>query len=503
MKWNRLSRRHLLQGAGAALTLPLLTSLLPKTAQAAGSPKSFIGIGAWNGLYQMYGPNSLLMPPTPESNGTLPGFQPLAVPGCHTIYSGTLSKLAAANNGQISKVIDSSFTPLLSKMMMLQGFDYIGMGSSFHHSGHFGNWHKTAQETEGNSPMATLDNVISNYYAQNGLPSDVVTYSECYATNPTQYGCSFQADGTSTTSWFDNPAALWDKYFGNSKIPTDYKTLLVDKVLGDYNALRNNPRLGSADQKLLDAHIAHLAVTEAKVKQLAAVCQQLRPADNLTDRTMILQTLNSVFAGLISCGMCNIFMGWAPALVNNDPNQWHVWSHQGYNNNTSPGTINDATAYGSLVQQNSLVLKDQCLDLALKLDQLGQLDNSLIVCIQEHSMRGHETWNVPVITFGSAGGTFKTDQFVDFRDIANRDDVQFTRFGFPMNQLYANVLQAMGVPPSTYEPLNKGRSDAVCPFKANSGYGVPGIHPDSTQMMPHYAGWTGYDMSGWLPLIKA
>ena len=51
--------------------------------------------------------------------------------------------------------------------------------------------------------------------------------------------------------------------------------------------------------------------------------------------------------------------------------------------------------------------------------------------------------------------------------------------------------------------MHKSRGDEVCPFKANSGYGMPGINPDSTQMMPHYAGWTGYDMSSWLPLIKA
>ena len=40
MKWSRRSRRFFLQGAGAALALPFLHSLLPKGAQAA-EPKTF------------------------------------------------------------------------------------------------------------------------------------------------------------------------------------------------------------------------------------------------------------------------------------------------------------------------------------------------------------------------------------------------------------------------------------------------------------------------------
>src|SRR5262249_53782270 len=162
---NRRSRRHFLQGAGAVLALPFLRSLLPfdleKLAKADTTPKSFIGIGAFNGLYRMYGPASQLMPQTPESNGTLVGLQPLAIPNRHTIYHESLTTLASANGGKISDIIDSNFTPLLGKMMMLQGFDYIGLGY-YHHSGQFGDWHQTAGQTEGNPEMASLDCVISD-----------------------------------------------------------------------------------------------------------------------------------------------------------------------------------------------------------------------------------------------------------------------------------------------------------------------------------------------------
>jgi uncharacterized protein DUF1552 len=497
MKWNKASRRFFLQGAGAALALPVLASLLPQSAQAETAPKSFIGIGFWNGLYKMYGPESQLAPKTPENGGALVGFQQ-AASGHHTIHRIGLSEYASANGGQVSELIDAEFTPYLSKMLMMQGFDYTGLGY-YHHSGMFGNWHQTADQSEGNPDMATLDVVIADFYAQMGYPKDLVAYSASWRDQ--DWGCSFNADGTRTTSRFDNPATLWDKYFANAQIPMQLKELLVDRVMDDYKALKVNPRLAVEDRQRLEAHISHLAETEAKIKKFAAVCDQLRPDDSLTDRSLILHTMNNVIVGLISCGMCNVFMGWAQALINEDPDQWHVWSHQGYDNDTN--TIADQYSYDSMIEQNRSVLKDMVLDLAKKLDDVEQLDNSLIVGIQEHNKRGHESWNVPAIMMGSAGGTFATDQYVDYRNIADRDDFEYSRFGFPMNQLYANVLRAMGMTPSQFEALNQSRADGSMPFKANSGYGICQIHPDAEfNMGGHYQSWNGHDMSAWLPLIK-
>jgi len=200
--------------------------------------------------------------------------------------------------------------------------------------------------------------------------------------------------------------------------------------------------------------------------------------------------------------MCHSFMGWAMSHLNEDPDQWHVWSHQGYDNDTN--TIVSATDYENLVEQSRAVMKDQCLDLAKKLEDLEQLDNCLIVAIQEHNKRGHESWNVPAICFGSAGGVLKTDQYIDYRYIAERDDEVYSRFGFPLNQLYATILRAMGMPVAEFEALNQQRADGSRPFKAKSGYGIDSIHPDAEfNMGGHYQGWTGHDMSAWLPRILA
>lgn len=499
MKFDRKTRRFFLQGAGAVLALPFLRSLEPNEAKAAPSPKTFVGIGAWNGLYRMYGPGSQLMPKTPESGSSLVGYQQVPS-GRHPIHVGTLSALAAGNGGRISDVIDDDFTALLKKMTLMQGFDYIGLGY-YHHSAQFGNWHKTAEQTEGNPDMATLDVVLSQWLKKQGLPGDMVAYSASW--NDNNYGCSFNDDGSNTTSRFYDPAVLWTKYFGDAQIPADFKELLVDRVLADYKALQSSPRLGSEDRHRVDAHVEHLAATEQKIKKYSAVCQQLQPTVDPSDRSLVIRTMNDVIVGLISCGMCNVFMGWAQALLSEDPDQWHVWSHQGYSNDDD--TIADPVSYTNMVDQSRAVMKDMCLDLAQKLDALEQLDDTLIVCIQEHNKRGHESWNVPAITFGSAGGVIKTDQYIDYRNIGDRDDQVFSRFGFPMNQLYASVLTAMGMPASEFEALNKSRSDgASSPFKAGSGYGVNAIHPDAMfNMGAHYESWTGHDMSAFLPALKA
>jgi hypothetical protein len=436
------------------------------------------------------------MPPTPENGSSLVGFEQVSS-GRHPIHRKSLTEIANANNGAVSDLIDAEYEPLLSKMLMMQGFDYTGLGY-YHHSGMFGNWHQTADKSEGNPDMATLDVVLAEYYASIGLPGDMVAYSASW--QDSTWGCSYRADGELTTSRFYNPATLWDKYFANATIPTNFKELLVDRVMQDYKALQNNPRLGTEDRHRLEAHIAHLAETEAKIKKFSAVCNQMRPDENLTERDEILLIMNNVIVGLIACGMCHSYMGWAQALIDENPDNWHVWSHQGYDNDSN--TIANPTDYAKVVEQSRQVLKIQCLDLAKKLEDLDLLDDCLIVCIQEHNKRGHESWNVPAIAFGSAGGVLKTNQYVDFRNIGDRDDFEFSRFGFPMNQLYATILRAMGMPAAEFEALNKQRANGSRPFKANSGYGIDSIHPDAEfNMGSHYESWTGHDMSAFLPQV--
>src|SRR5262249_38158361 len=155
-----------------------------------------------------------------------------------------LTSFASQNGGQISDLIDSSFTPILSKMLMLQGFDYPTL-VSHHHSCHFGNWHRTGAGDEGNPSMATIDIVLANYFASQGLPGELVTYTASYRDIQLGMALSWPEDGSYPTSTFYDPATLWTKYFENGTIPTNIKELLVDRVYEDYKSLQSNARLGA------------------------------------------------------------------------------------------------------------------------------------------------------------------------------------------------------------------------------------------------------------------
>jgi hypothetical protein len=516
MKWDSLSRRHLLQGLGASLVLPALPSLLsPRLARAAGPDvqKTFVGIMAFNGLYRMYGPDSQLMPATPFDYSTYSaqGFMPVNVPGRYPIHAKPLSTLANQNGGKISDIVDASFTPYLSKMLMLQGFDYFSLGY-FHHHGHFGNSAASAGDS-GNPAMASIDQVMAysnSFYKNPLLRGRSVSWTANSSEGTSGYEGSFTFQNpadmagsaiVSNRPVYSNPAALWDAFMGTATQAPPLKKTVVDRVLADYRSLRTrNTRLGAEDRRRLDQHIELLQETQRRVNAVTAVCSQLRPDSNLSDRKLILNTMNNVIVSLIACGLCHSFLGWAQSLVSSNPEDYHRWSHEGYDNDTN--LIGNPTSYASLVEHNRSIMKEMCLDLATKLDANGLLDSTLIACVQEHNKRGHESWNVPIIAFGSAGGLLRTGQYLDYRDMSQRDDRVYSRFGYPINQFLANALVASGVPREEFEPLNKAPNSL---FKPYSGYGVSRFNPQPGMdvFSDHMQNWNGVDLTDWLPGIKA
>ncbi len=544
-----MTRRHFLQGAGGAiLSLPFLPSLIGNRAMAAllaaNQQKSFIGVGAFHGLYRMHGPKSQLMPVLPDDIRSVAGFTPLSLPGKHTVYARPLSQLL--QNNQISQIINSSFNPVLSKMLMMQGLDFLSIYG--HNGAQFGN-QNTSGGVTGLSSTASIDQVMANslnFYKNPALKGrSLVVGPNKYETGlrPGGYGISsaYQTPSSPLTSAIVspplayNPQAVWDKYFGQAPTTLPLKKTLVDLVLADYKSVRGSRALASEDKRVLDQHIELLQNTQLAVNnQSLQINGGIRPpnkapsgadwgagvydlvACTAADRRILIKTMNSVITSLISSGLCHSFLASSESLTSTDLGAWHAWAHAGYDNDKD--LIANVESYNSVITENTIVMQDMCLDLALKLDSISSngstlLDSSLITCIQEHSKRGHEAWNIPVITFGSAGGTLKTGQYLDYRNFeTTRNDLGWTRFGFPMNQLWANLLQAMDVPPGEFEALGKV-ADSHPSFTINgrrTGYGVSlfwtadgasvGLVPVSSS---HYSTWGGTDLSSWLPFIKA
>jgi hypothetical protein len=550
MKWCPITRRHFLQGAGnAVLALPLLPSLLSRQAlaQLMSTPvqKTFVGIKAANGLFEALGPNSLLMPKLPLNLSPNPGLAVRTQVGRHSVHAGALTSLM--QDGKISQLINESYNSLLPKMNMMQGFDYVPL-ASFHHNAHFGNQWDVAG-SGGRVPIApSIDQIMAystNFYKNPALRGRSVAYTACELEQG--FGGAGQFGGPSatfkdpsnpltseivSTPAFASPLALWERFFGSGTIKTPLKATLVDRILADYKSVRTNPRLGAADRQMLDNHISFMQETQRQVASVAGACATpSRPPDNAPsgtywgagiyarngipctyeDRVQLLLTMNSVITAIVACGLCHSFLSQANFIITHTPgDDYHQWSHDGWNNDENK--VNNQASYDLLLKHNNDVLRLQCLDLAKKLDAIkpdgvtSLLDNSLIMWLQEHSKRGHESWNVPVITWGSAGGAIKTGQYIDYRDVQStyRDDRVFTRFGFPINQLWANIMKAVGVPPSEFEAYNK--MTATHPyFVVNgrlTGYGATAGGDPAHDLMKYYSeGWKNHDLSGWLPFF--
>jgi hypothetical protein len=510
MKWNPITRRHFLEGAGATLLLPLLPSLLPRNVAAQTlSQKNLICIPTFHGLMRDSGPNSDLMPVSNIVNGTLDGYATFTPPGRHKIHYKSLVEVKS-QYGKISRLVDADFNNYLAKMNMLHSLDIPSVGE-IHHSGHFGNNATGSTILPQIQPMASIDQVAANspgFYKNPNLKRTSVAYADYYKSQ-SQTGTCFTyvnpADpvngGIIRKPAFYNPASLWDSFFGGSGSNPKLKSSLVDKVIADYRSVRTNPNLASEDKLKLDTHIAMIQETQRKIATISATCGMTRPPSTLTEAKLIIEAMNSVIVSLISCGLCHSFHGWAPYMNSTDEKQWHDdWAHMCFDPPTD--AVTNQFNYDKHLESTSMILKSCVLDLVKKLDAVGQLDRSLVVWVQEHGRRGHWSCSFPVITFGSADGVFKTGQYVDYRRIAatNHDQWNTYNYGYPHAQLLANCLRAVDVPVAEYEALNK--PECVDPvFKARSGYSSTIITDGGIKGA--YSGWTGHDLSGWLPLIKA
>jgi hypothetical protein len=520
MKWNPITRRHFLEGTGATLLLPLLPSLLPRNAAAQTLiQKNLICIPTFHGLMRDTGPNSDLMPVSNVLNGTLEGYASYTQPGRHRIHYKSL--LDVKNQyGKISRLIDADFNPYLAKMNMLQGMDITCIGE-LHHSAHFGNTATSSSAQTKAQPMASIDQVAANslgFYKNSNLKRTSVAYTDFYkdqVNNGTCYAYTNPNDPLNSPvihkPAFYNPATLWDAFFGGTSTNPALKSSLVDKVLGDYNVLRTDRNLAAEDKVKLDNHIAMIFEAQKKITSISTTCAQLRPPASLTEAKQLIEAMNTIIVALISCGLCHSFHGWSAFMNSTDENQWHNdWAHACFNPTTD--TIANQVNYDKHLESTSMILKSCCLDLVKKLDQAGQLDKSLVVWVQEHSRRGHYSLDFPVITFGSAGGVFKTGQYVDYRRLGASNEAMWNSYsyGYPHAQFLANCLRAVDVPIAEYEALNKAEyTDPI--FKSRSGYSSTimeyfdkdtGTSKPNGNIKAAYSNWTGHDLSSWLPLIK-
>ncbi|HVY31688.1 MAG TPA: DUF1552 domain-containing protein [Polyangiaceae bacterium] len=510
-----ITRRQLLLGAGGAmLALPVLPSLLERRAYGADPVYTRKPRLYWLCTDHGAAFESSMFPAASLASNRQMLFAD------HEIGSGALTSSMNGDARVVSPILSASSSrfseALLGKMNVLYGLDvpfYIA-----HNTGlHLGNYARN----DGNGgdgkavqdkPRPTIDQLLAwspHFYA------DLSTIREramIMSSRPVSWNYSDPDNRAGTIDnvrGYDSSKALFDKIFVAPDAGMPARPPIVDRVLESYKNLRNgNKRLSAADKQRLDDHMARIAELERKLTAKASCGDVMKPTDDAQshlgnsekDAIAYGQLWNEVVAAAFVCGTSRIgvlgygstdkFVAYGGDWHQEVAHQWQLPDKQ------------------ELIKQSyQKVFEGIFLDLAAKLDVeeapgMTYLDNSLLVWSQECGMSTHDSVTIPVITFGSAAGYFKTGQLADFRRIGNASSTfdpmaggkQY--LGLLYNQWLATVLQAMGVPPSDFERWG------------HKGYGVPYVSTES--WTPPYAKHYGDTSSKYftmasdpLPLIKA
>jgi hypothetical protein len=510
-----ITRRQVLLGAGGAmLALPVLPSLLEKTAYGQDpiytrKPRLYWLCTDHGAAFESS------MFPSPALATTKQ-----ALFADHEIGSGALTSTLEGETRAVCPILSGSSSKLtealIAKMNVLYGLDvpfYIA-----HNTGlHLGNYARN----DGNGgdggavqafPRPTIDQIMAWSPSFYDDLSTIRERSMIMGERPVSWNYSDpenQGGTIDNVRGYDSSRALFDKIFVPEDTGPAPRPPIVDKVLESYRNLRNgNRRLSAADRQRLDDHMARIAELQRKLSAGASCGDVPEPTDeardhrgnNAEDAIKYGQLWNEVVAAAFICGTSRIgvlgygdtdaFVAYGGDWHQEVAHQWQLPDRQ------------------ELMKQSyQKVFEGIFLDMAARLDieeapGMTYLDNSLLVWSQESGMSTHDSVTIPVITFGSAAGYFKTGLLADYRRIGNPSSTYDpmaggTQYlGLLYNQWLATVLQAMGVPPTEFERWD------------HKGYGVPFVSKES--WTPPYAKHYGDTSSRYftmasdpLPFLKA
>ncbi len=498
-----VGRRQFLVGSTCTLAIPLLGSLLPRTAEAAAcaqAPLRFVTM--WTGHGGVWRQNMYPADAVYDQQMAL-------YPG-HDIHYGALQREVQDGLARLSPVLEASDATLtdtlVGKMMVLNGFD-ISQYMGHHTGGTLGNYGQKTTDN-GNVSRPTIDQVMA--YSSSFYPdlSTVKKRSMHIGTNKhgaLSFGYANPNDPSSGV--IEVPVANKSlELFNEIFVPPDdgepTRPLMVDRVIESYRRLTKGTfghaaRLSSSDRQRLEAHIERLYEVQRRLN-VQASCENVavptEEADSYpngaygTDLSGMGQhysLYNDVVIAAFACGTSRIAIYKATEKFSNDvaPGDWHdLVAHQAQDNQVAQDT---------LVESKRYFFEHAFLDLVSKMDGVvdadgnTMLDNSLAMWTQESGNLTHHSICIPVITAGSAGGFFKPGHAVDFRNRASNALIKSTTAGEALerkpgilyNRWLANVLQSMCITPDEYETNGTpGYGDVI--RQVNGGFNAEACWPD-------------------------
>ncbi len=535
MKYYPQSRRHFLQGLGGSLmTLPLLTSLLPRqaAAQAVKTQKFFVLITVdhgGTGFSKDWYPAPFIdnLNSNQFTKATLiPSGGQNGIP--HIIRHGRLASFLSTDPGhdggnvdnnqqRLSFILGSFLNPYVNKLNMFAGLDggmtYYGHTRSVPGGSIFG--------LQDPKTWPTVDHFLAHsprfYLNPESIALPVFNQSPY---SWTQTGANYPSTGGSVSKAYE---ALFSRYQGTRDPAVvarqEERTYLIDRVLEDFNRTINGNtssarRISEADRQRLKQHAQYMFEVERKFRNLVNSCSDVqRPplpkyngfwtpyySDNRfnagttnaqEDYNKAWDALTDLLALAFSCGatqLANLAASNGFFLHSGDYHQ--DIAHQCTNSRSAQLTHNRNIRWQAEHLFGAMVRKLDAIDVGN-----GQtlLDRGLVTFMHEAGTTTHNHYNLGCVTAGSVDGFFNTGNFVDFRnlenlgllkDYSNPENKEF-RPGVPLQRFYANVLQAYGHTPADYRRNNRPGygADQTAPSYAGTRHNPNRHVPYPTEMV--------------------
>jgi hypothetical protein len=426
----KVSRRAILRGAGVALALPFLESLLPRSVRAGAldPPRRFLGY---------FVPNGVVMP--------------------------TWAPAAEGADYELTPVL-ASLAPVKSKLLVLSGLankPAFPDGDAGDHSAGTAAMltavHPVGKDGPGIRNGVSLDQVAAAALgAKSPLPSLQVGIDGGSSAGTCDFGysCAYSrniswATPTQPLPKLVSPQLVFDRLFSGYD-PTEtqaqtekrraYRTSVLDHSLGEVASLRGG--LGASDQRKLDEYADGVRAVELRLAQMTTLtCQPGarpgEPADYPAQVTM----MNDLMVLAMQCELTQLITFMLGNAVSNRaypflgiPEAHHELSHH----NGDPAKI----AKLELIDKWEI---EQLADLLTKMDAVQEangttlLDNAAVFLSSDVSDGStHAHTDLPVLVAGTAGGKLKSGRHVRYPGDP------------PIANLFATILTALGVPTPTF-----------------------------------------------------
>lgn len=464
MKYNRLSRRHFLEGVGGfTLALPFLPSLVGKAA-AQGAPNQGLVLLAQphGGLQGFYGPAA----------DTRAGMSIQTLYSGHEVARRPIQDLVSnlGTETAISPVLGSFLNPYLNRMNLIRGLDV--MFYLAHYGGHLlGNFVATHMENPALIGCPTLDWTL----ARPGGPLYGATVPVVRRVLINGWGesamqaLSYESPTTPATStinmgWGQDTRDLFNVLFGGLT-PTQGGggSFVVDRVLEDFQRVTQSAyglstKMSTEDLQRLQGHIALLFDLQQRVNSTAS-CTPTPPTSpvsiNIIGYSNYQTALNDMarmYALAFSCGVTRAWVQGILPLSNYSGDYHQDIAHNHANQQTEliRNYRKGAEGFAAFVRELNAIPNG-----------LGGtlLDQAVVLYSHESGPTTHDTVELPMMMAGSGGGAFQTGQYLDFRNL-NR---VFTTtgpttvyHGVPWNRFLGTIAQGFGLSPSSFPAYVNG-----------------------------------------------